>query len=259
MIQSVTDHSDATVVSREKEFWNQRSEGRYDRIRGLISRSIGAFNSYHLLHTLYDPTGLEVLDYGCGRGYDAMTLVRRGAKSVIGFDISDEEVAEAERLAEREGVSDRASFTVADAHQTPFPDASFDLVVGNSILHHLELEKALIEIRRVLRPGGVAYFVEPLWHNPLLRLGRALTPSARTPDEHPLTTADWDTCARVFPGFTHFETELFTVPLMPFNLLLSEPSQKRLAVRAHRFDERAMDAVPALRKHARLTFLTLAV
>ena len=120
---------------------------------------------------------------------------------------------------------------VADAHHTGFPDGAFDLIRGNSILHHLELEPALRELRRILAPGGRAVFVEPLAHNPLLRLGRALTPMARTEDEHPFTAADWDTCAAVFPGFRHFERELITVPLMPLNLVLPARGRAALATR----------------------------
>src|SRR5205807_1094253 len=113
--------------------------------------------------------------------------------------IAEGQVVEATQRAEAAGLADRVDFLVDDAHATTFPDDSFDLIVGVAILHHLDLEVALREIRRVLRPGGRAVFLEPLWHNPLLRLGRRLTPSARTPDEHPLTVQDWELCHAIFP------------------------------------------------------------
>jgi SAM-dependent methyltransferase len=77
-----------------------------------------------------------------------------------------------------------------DAHHTPYPDAAFDLVIGDGILHHLDLDVALGEVHRVLKPGGRAVFREPRLDNPLLKLFRRLTPSARTEDERPLDAAD---------------------------------------------------------------------
>jgi ubiquinone/menaquinone biosynthesis C-methylase UbiE len=251
------EHSSPKVVSREKEFWNERSETGYDRVRSLIGRSIGGFSSYNELHKLYDPSGLDVLDYGCGRGPGALRLCRNGARHVTGFDISEAEVDEARALMAEEGYGDRSTFLVCDAHATPFEDNQFDLVVGDGILHHLNVEKALKEIRRILKRGSAAYFVEPMVHNPILRMGRALTPTARTEDEHPFTEADWRTCAQVFPNFEHFERELITIPLMPLNLALPERHQRRMAQAVHAWDRRLMARAPRLRKYARLTFLTL--
>jgi hypothetical protein len=99
--------------------------------------------------------------------------------------------------------------------------------------------------------------MEPMWHSPILRLGRALTPSARTPDEHPLTTADWELCASIFPDFEHHEREFLTIPLMPLNLVLPQRAQKRLARRVNRLDDRVLERYPRTRKYARITFLVL--
>jgi SAM-dependent methyltransferase len=77
-----------------------------------------------------------------------------------------------------------------NAEELAFPDGTFDAVCGTGILHHLNLEQAAAEIRRVLKPGGRAVFIEPLGHNPLINLFRRLTPKARTTDEHPLLMKD---------------------------------------------------------------------
>ena len=79
-----------------------------------------------------------------------------------------------------------------------FPDASFDLVFGRGIIHHLDLESCFSSISRVLRPGGTAVFWEPLGHNPVLNRYRAMTPTARTPDEHPLLRSDFEIAERYF-------------------------------------------------------------
>ena len=71
-----------------------------------------------------------------------------------------------------------------------FPDATFDLVIGYGILHHLDADVALSEIRRVLKPGGRVLLQEPLADHPLLRLFRRFTPDARTEDEAPFSGAE---------------------------------------------------------------------
>jgi ubiquinone/menaquinone biosynthesis C-methylase UbiE len=245
-------------AEREKSFYNEKGQTSYHTLRRWIWNAIGEFSRNEEILDLYDPTGKVVLDYGCGPGYlTKYLIVDRGASHVTGIDVSEGEIAQAIERAEGNGVSDRSDFLAADAHATDFPDDTFDLIVGDAILHHLDMRRALIEIRRILKPGGRAVFWEPLWHNPLLRLGRALTPSARTPDEHPITTADWALCAEIFPGFEHEEREFLTIPLMPLNLVLPKAAQRRLAKRVWALDDRLLARFPSLRKYARSTFLVL--
>jgi SAM-dependent methyltransferase len=143
--------------------------------------------------------GKSVLDYGCGHGMAATVLARRGAK-VTAFDLSPGYVREATERAEANGV--RATFIVADGERLPFADQSFDAVWGSAILHHLDLNVAGRELRRVLKPGGIAVFCEPWDGNPLLRIARRYLPypgKHRTPDEQPLTAAMVDRLRSSFP------------------------------------------------------------
>jgi ubiquinone/menaquinone biosynthesis C-methylase UbiE len=245
------------VVDREKGFYNEKGATSYHTVRRWIWRALGEFRRNGDIKTFYDPAGKVVLDYGCGPGYLTKYLLESGAVSVTGIDVSDGEIEQARERAEREGLSGASRFLVADAHATGFPDDSFDLIVGDSILHHLDLRIALQEIRRILRPGGRAVFMEPLAHNPLLRIGRALTPTARTDDEHPLTTRDWDLCAQVFERFDHHERELLTIPLMPLNLILPTRAQRWLARWVSAADDWVRARFPSLRKYSRITFLVL--
>jgi ubiquinone/menaquinone biosynthesis C-methylase UbiE len=255
--RSAVDEALESRVEREKEFYNQKEATSYHTVRRWIWRALGEFKRNEEITEFYDPAGKTVLDYGCGPGYLTNYLFENGALHVTGIDVSEGEIEQARQSADSEGFADRSRFLVADAHATGFPDDSFDLIVGSSILHHLDLRVALEELRRILRPGGRAVFLEPLWHNPLLRLGRALTPSARTPDEHPLTTADWDTCASIFRGFHHYEREFLTIPLMPLNLILPLGAQRRFARRVNALDDRVLARFPGTRKYARISFLVL--
>jgi len=158
--------------------------------------------------------GRRVLSYGCGVNSDAFWLVEEDAQ-VTGIDISDVAVDYSNQYVQEKGLLG-ADFAVMDAEAMTFPDQTFDLICGTSILHHLDLDKSLGEIRRVLKPDGRAIFIEPLGHNPAINLFRRLTPQFRTADEHPLTMRE---LAQIRAMFTHSEVlffhlfDLLSVPL----------------------------------------------
>src|SRR5207253_5437764 len=129
--------------------------------------------------------GRRVLDWGCGHGMAAVVFARQGA-DVMACDLSAGYVRETQARARANGVEIRA--LQADAQRLPFADESFDAVWGHAILHHLDVPMAARELRRVLRPDGVAVLCEPWDGNPLLRLARRWF-SGRTPDEEPLRPA----------------------------------------------------------------------
>jgi SAM-dependent methyltransferase len=130
-----------------------------------------------------------VLEYGCGQGDFALWLLDQGA-TVFGIDISEFNIKRCEEKAIGRNLSpNRYKFMVMNAHETTFPDKFFDRVVGNGILHHLELPAAMMEIDRILKPGAKAIFQEPLGENPLLRLYRSIA-GIHTLDERPLRRED---------------------------------------------------------------------
>ena len=139
--------------------------------------------------------GRRVLEYGCGTGGIAFAAAEVAAH-VQAIDISPVAVEAVRDEAARRGVAVTAD--VMDAEALDLPDASFDLVCGTGILHHLDLAASMREIRRVLTPTGRAIFLEPLGHNPVINLFRAATPRARTRDEHPLRVADLDAMGALF-------------------------------------------------------------
>jgi ubiquinone/menaquinone biosynthesis C-methylase UbiE len=115
----------------------------------------------------------DILDYGCYDGWMVPRYRAMRPRSITGLDISEFAI---EKARGRYGVE--AKFYTGDAHDMPFPDDSFDLVVGRAILHHLNLDQAVAEIHRVLRREGKAVFIEPLGDNPGAKLLRFMTPRA---------------------------------------------------------------------------------
>ncbi|MBX3399249.1 MAG: methyltransferase domain-containing protein [Gemmataceae bacterium] len=192
----------------------------------------------------------RVLDYGCGHGMAAVVMARAGA-AVSAFDLSPGYVREVRERAGANGVAVNA--IVANGEELPYPDASFDAIWGCAILHHLDLAKAASELRRVLKPGGVAVFCEPWGGNPLLSLARRWLPypgKHRTPDERPLVAAELRPLREAFPNLT----------VQGFQLL----GMVRRVIRSHalngaldRVDRRMLRAVPALKNWCRYMVLML--
>ena len=162
--------------------------------------------------------GQRVLEYGCGNGKHSLALARRGA-DVIGIDVSVEGIQQATAQARAEGLEDKLTFEVMNAEALEFPDDNFDIVCGNSILHHLNLQNTCRELIRVLKPEGRAVFLEPLGHNPLINLYRKLTPKIRTEDEHPLLARDLETLAGYFHDAHIHYYVLCTLMAVPFRAL----------------------------------------
>jgi ubiquinone/menaquinone biosynthesis C-methylase UbiE len=98
----------------------------------------------------------QAADLGCGPGYLALELAHQApGLRVVGIDLSDEMLAEAEAQALWRGADDRISFMKGDVRRIPLPDGSLDLIVSTLSLHHWgNPVEVLDEIDRVLRPGG---------------------------------------------------------------------------------------------------------
>ncbi len=124
-------------------------------------------------------SGTKVLDFGCGNGENGIFAAQCGAE-VIGIDISPEAVANANLNAQRARVAERCWFEVMDGEQMAFPAESFDVGVEYGALHHVDLDRAMAELSRVLRPGGEMICTEALRHNPLIHWYRRRTPHLRT-------------------------------------------------------------------------------
>jgi 2-polyprenyl-3-methyl-5-hydroxy-6-metoxy-1,4-benzoquinol methylase len=111
--------------------------------------------------------GMSALEIGCGTGFFTEMFSHSGAQ-ITAIDISPELVEK----ARRRNVAN-AIFMVGHFETCPF-DQRFDAVIGNSVLHHLEVEPGLRRIFDLLKPGARMSFVEPNLLNPQIYLERKL-------------------------------------------------------------------------------------
>jgi SAM-dependent methyltransferase len=147
--------------------------------RYVANRDAKTFLPFLLPHLR---SGLDVLDAGCGVGSIALDLAPTIAPGrIVGVDLDPEQIEIARRTAKARGI-ENAEFTTGSVLELPFEEATFDVVYANAVLFYLREQKpALVEMRRVLRPGGIAAVSDddistvafsPDW--PELRLGARL-------------------------------------------------------------------------------------
>jgi SAM-dependent methyltransferase len=105
------------------------------------------------------PAFERALEIGAGTGYFSLNLMHAGVLGqVTCTDISPGMVTTLAENARRLGL-EGVSAIRAEAQSLPFPDQSFDIVLGHAVLHHLpDLDAAFAEFHRVLRPGGMIVF-----------------------------------------------------------------------------------------------------
>jgi ubiquinone/menaquinone biosynthesis C-methylase UbiE len=105
----------------------------------------------------FDPPAGRLLDIGAGPGNISLKIARRCPRlQVVGLDYSRNMVRAARQAANEQGLADRARFFVGDANRLCLPDACFDFVFSNSVLHHLSNPIAMLnEMARVAKPEGV--------------------------------------------------------------------------------------------------------
>lgn len=127
----------------------------------------------HYVKDLIGRTGLregdKVLEIACGGGQFGVELIKKSGAEYTGLDLIPQLVADAKRRAQQEKV--KAMYLQGDAHQLPFKENSFDLVIVTYSLHHFppeSLNRVTAEVFRVLKKGGLYYVLEPNGLNPIM-------------------------------------------------------------------------------------------
>jgi SAM-dependent methyltransferase len=148
--------------------YHDLAAGHYDSKWGINYNEVGQAQVTGKLRKAlgHAPGRYErALEIGAGTGYFSLNLLRAGVVGeAVATDISPGMLARLEASAAELGVP--VETAACDAAALPFEDASFDLVFGHAVLHHLpDLAAAFREFRRVLRPGGVVAFCgEPSYY-----------------------------------------------------------------------------------------------
>ncbi len=165
----------------------------------------------------YCKKDIKVLDFACGNGENAIFASQCGA-TAIGIDISPEGIDNAKNNANSLGLGDKCEFLVMDGENLEFEDSSFDLCVEYGALHHVDLDKALTEISRVLNPKGKMICIEALRHNFFIHLYRKLTPHLRTKWEvdHILGVESLEIISKYFENVNVKYFHFFSLILVPF-------------------------------------------
>ena len=113
--------------------------------------------------------GMRVLEPGCGTGLFTESFAQTGV-TLVALDISD---ALIEIARQRLPSGGRVEFRCQE-FESMHAEIPFDAIVGSSVLHHLDADRALSQVHALLKPGGVLAFAEPNMLNPQIFLERHL-------------------------------------------------------------------------------------
>jgi ubiquinone/menaquinone biosynthesis C-methylase UbiE len=141
--------------------WEQL--GWYDLLSRMNLQSINwtGMSSWDNLVKLFPvPDNPKVLVIGCGQGKSVFYLAEKFGYQVMGIDIAIKTIKKAQEIAKEHYSELKVDFLIADAHDLPFEDNMFDIIVTEYMAYFLDMNQALDEFKRVLRPEGFLGFNE---------------------------------------------------------------------------------------------------
>jgi len=167
----------------------------------------------YMFYLLGNVHGKVVLDVGCGSGENVAPLLARGAH-VIAVDLSHDLVQLAVERVRLMKPPSLPRFLVGSAYDVPLAKESVDIVFCASLLHHLDIPRAMDEIRRVVKPGGTVIVKEPVRFSQLAARLRRILPAQRdtSDNEHPLTRAEVE---QIKAGWQVSGERAFRLPFVP--------------------------------------------
>jgi ubiquinone/menaquinone biosynthesis C-methylase UbiE len=134
------------LINDQSEFWSKVAE-KYDRV---VDLQIGSKTRSLVRERLRKEGQLgNVAEFGCGTGYYTQVLIEK-VNSVIATDLSPGMLD----IAKQRISAANVKFQTEDCQKTSFPAATFDTAFISLVLHFTEPERTLMEMRRILKPGG---------------------------------------------------------------------------------------------------------
>jgi ubiquinone biosynthesis O-methyltransferase len=153
--------NDLAIYDTDADHWWDGSRRWLRALQNIVPARLAHFD------TIAGWRGAAVLDIGCGGGFMAEAMAKRGAR-VTGIDPAAKAIAAARAHAAGQGLAIR--YETASGEALPLADASMDVAVCVDVLEHVEdVGRVLDEIRRVLKPGGLFCF-DTINRNPLATL-----------------------------------------------------------------------------------------
>ena len=164
-----------------------------------------------------------MLDFGCGTGNFTEKVINFNPKKIVAVDISEEAIKKAKNNSNLN--SKNIEYRVENCEDLSLNSDSFDIAYGSGILHHLNLNKSLSELKRILKKDGKIIFIEPMATNPIINLYRKFTPNARTSDEHPFKLSDIEFIKSLF---ANVEVKYYGFLTLVCFLFYKEPEKSNL-------------------------------
>ena len=198
-LKNEIEHGKFLASNNAGEIWNWETPAgkiRWDRRAGMLTNFL--------------KSGMEVLEIGCGTGFFTKEIIKKPVH-LTAIDISPELID----VAKRNILESNVKFIIENAYQMTFENYSFDAVIGSSVLHHLDVDAALKEFYRVLKPGGIIAFTEPNMMNPQIALQKNIPSLKKALGDSPDETAffSWSIKKKLKQvGFTQVE-------IVPFDFL----------------------------------------
>lgn len=202
---------DEARVKREREQYNEGLQREtYNKVLSHTRHFYHQRRTEVIEKEMAYAHGRRVLELGSTTWYWYVDAKGYHPEFSFSINISEEELKKGDGLLEKCDV--KPTFALMDAQRLAFADQSLDMVYGAAMLHHLDHIMALDEIKRVLKPDGKMFFIEPLDVNPVAKLVRLMTPKARTVDEQPWRLRELREVNERFDCIYYYE-EFLSVPL----------------------------------------------